>query len=70
MSTRTLQAIKKLVGPYMLNLEERIGEDGPHVTGLGIDGAYHDFLTVEEAMHWANEQYFWRATAAQVGASA
>ena len=60
MSTATLKAIKKLVAPYMLNLEERPSDDGPHLVGIGGDGLLHDFLTIEEALTWANQQHYIR----------
>jgi hypothetical protein len=60
MSTDTLRTIKKLVGPYMVSMEVQPSDDGPHLVGVGQDGALHDFLTVDNALGWANEQYYQR----------
>lgn len=63
MSTRTLRAIQRLVSPFMLTTEIRPHEDGPTVAGYGADGAWHDFLSIDAALQYANQQHYTRSLA-------
>lgn len=58
MSLTQSRFTRRLVGPYMLSLEQRMTPDGLIVTGIDRDGIYREFRDPMTALAFANECQF------------